>query len=228
MLAVSPIGALFGALAVGRDLSPTEAVVMSAALYAGASQFVAIDLVGQNVPLWSIVLSVLAVNFRLVLYSAALTPLVRALPWRTKAPLFFLLVDPVFAHVQRARPGLDLAGYFGMAVLLYVAWVASTVLGVLFGQLLDDADAFAVDMLLPIYFLALVMGFRSRPNWLLTVAVSAAVAAFVYKAPAWGLTFLGSPWHVTIGGVAGILAAILATKPPRREPACGPVPSPAE
>ena len=44
---------------------------MSATVYAGASQMVGIELFGNKVPPWLIVLSIFAVNFRHVLYSAS-------------------------------------------------------------------------------------------------------------------------------------------------------------
>ena len=45
---------------------------MSATVYGGASQMVGIELFGQKIAPWLIVLSIFAVNFRHVLYSAAL------------------------------------------------------------------------------------------------------------------------------------------------------------
>lgn len=215
---------LFGALAVGHGMTPLQATIMSAGVFAGASQFVAIDLMGQGVPMWSIAVSVLAVNFRHLLYSAAITPLIRPLRWRVKIPLFFVLVDPAFAYVQSRRPGFDVVGYFSLGVTVYAFWCVATFLGAMFGQLLTDPEAYALDMLLPIYFLALVMGFRSRANWGVTVVVTFLVSALVYKAPDWGVAFLGSPWHVTLGGLSGMLAAALFARrdPPELAPAAEP------
>jgi predicted branched-subunit amino acid permease len=56
---------------VDNGLSAGEAVLMSATVYAGASQMVGIELFGSDVAPWLIVFSVFAVNFRHVLYSAA-------------------------------------------------------------------------------------------------------------------------------------------------------------
>lgn len=221
--AVAPVAMVFGTLCIGRGISATDTIFMSAWMYAGASQFVAVDLIATDVPAWSVVLSVFAVNFRHLLYSASITPLIRAFPWRVKVPVFFVLVDPAFAFAQKdgARGtggGLSVPAYLGLGLVLWLAWVGATAVGATFGQLITDPHAFALDMLMPIYFLALVMGFRGRPNWRLTVGVSAAVSALVYHAPALGLTALGPPWHVTIGGLAGVLAAALATPPDRAVP----------
>ncbi|UOM35897.1 AzlC family ABC transporter permease [Acuticoccus sp. I52.16.1] len=211
--ALAPLAILFGALAIGQGMTPLEATVMSATVFAGAAQFVAIDLMGHAVPIWSIVVSVLAVNFRHLLYSAAITPVIHVLPWRVKVPMFFLLVDPAFAFIQENKHRLDLVAYFSLGVTVYVVWVAATVFGACFGKLISSPEAYALDMLMPIYFLALVMSFRRRPNWGLTVVTTFAVSALVYKAPDLGVTFLGSPWHISLGGIAGMLAAALAARP---------------
>src|SRR6188508_2778929 len=72
LVAVLPFGLLFGALAAGNGFSVFEAMLMSGTVYGGASQMVGIELFGQKVAPWLIVLSIFAVNFRHVLYSAAL------------------------------------------------------------------------------------------------------------------------------------------------------------
>lgn len=212
-VAVAPVGAIFGAVAAAKGLTVAEASLMSATAYAGASQFVAIDLFGRSVPAWSIILSVFAVNFRHVLYSAALAPAIRHLRRRTKAGVFFLLVDPAFAFAEadriQGRP-FSPPAYFAYSGFMYLVWLAATAVGAAFGRLADP-HAFGLDMLFPIYFLAMVMGFRTRPMFWRTLAVSAAVAIAVYEGPAFGLPF-GSPWHVILGGLAGILVAAFSAR----------------
>ena len=44
LVAMIPIGVVFGAVAVSKGLSPFEASLMSALVFAGGSQFVAMDL----------------------------------------------------------------------------------------------------------------------------------------------------------------------------------------
>src|SRR3546814_623294 len=94
-LSSAPFGVLFGAVAVDNGLSFLEAVLMSATVYAGASQLVGIELFGQRVEPWLVVLSVFAVNFRHILYSAALAKYIRHYSPLRKTVAFFLLVDPV-------------------------------------------------------------------------------------------------------------------------------------
>ena len=210
-IAVVPVGLLFGAVAVQNGLTVGDAVLASAIIYAGASQLVAVELYGQSVPVWAIVLSVFAVNFRHVLYSAAISPVVRRWSTVTRWIGLHFLIDPQFAlaEVERERGRrIGPAWYFGLGIPIYALWIALAWLGATFGRLIENPVAFGFDMILPVYFLALVMGFRGRRNWLPVVLVSGVAATLVYHLPA-----LGSPWHVSIGGLAGVLAAALM--PPR-------------
>ncbi|MEM7215523.1 MAG: AzlC family ABC transporter permease [Pseudomonadota bacterium] len=208
MFAVSFFGMLFGATGVSNGLTLGQTLLSSASVFAGASQFVFLDLYNQQVPVWSVLLAVFAVNFRHVLYSASIGRFMGAFSTLAKYFGFFLLSDPSFAAGERRAETRTLAPsyYFGFAASLYPVWLLSTLVGGLSGNLIAEPEAFGMDMLLSLYFLALLMGFRSRPNWLTTVLASGFVAILVFK------TF-GSPWHIMVGGLAGVVVAAAIGKP---------------
>lgn len=214
-IAVSVFGIVFGAVASEKGLSFFEGTLMTAVIYAGASQFAALQFWREPFPYLTIVLVVFAINFRHVLYSASLsrklvnfTPLQRAIS-------FFFLVDPNYALGEKRHeegvgvaddPGLTPAYYFGIAALLYPVWSACTMIGLAFGNLIENPRAYGLDFVLPIYFMVMVLGFRARANWVWVVLAStlATFAAFV--------TF-GPPWHISLGGGVGILAGAILGKP---------------
>jgi predicted branched-subunit amino acid permease len=208
VIASAPFAVLFGALAVDNGMSVFEATLMSATLFAGASQMVGIELFGQNIAPWLVVFSIFAVNFRHVLYSAAVGRRIAHWTFLQKAIGFFFLVDPQYAESEsKAERGesVGFAWYMGMALPIYFFWVVESAFGAIFGGLLPDTHALGIDFLLPIYFLGLVMGFRKRPLWLPVVVASAVVSVIAYR-------YVGSPWHVSIGAAAGIVLA--AAMPP--------------
>jgi predicted branched-subunit amino acid permease len=211
VVASAPFAFLFGALAVKNGFTVAEATLMSAAVYGGASQMVGIELFGQNIAPWLIVLSIFAVNFRHVLYSASIGRRLSHWPLVQQAPAYFLLTDPQFAEAERRaeKDGrVSFVWYMGMGLAIYVPWVVESGLGALFGNLVPDPHAIGMDFLLPIYFLGLVMSFRKRPNWLPVVVAGGVASIVAYKT-------VGSPWHVSIGAAAGIALATLL--PIRRE-----------
>jgi len=203
MVSATPFAMLFGALAVANGLSVFEATLMSATIFGGASQMVGIELFGQNIAPWLIVMSILAVNFRHVLYSAAIGSRLAHWPVWQQAVGYFLLTDPQFALAEaRAEEGrkVTFVWYMGAGLPVAVLWVVGTWLGAMFGRLIPDPHALGLDFLLPIYFLGIVMGFRQRPLWLPVVLVSGVASILAYK-------FVGSPWHVSLGAAVGILLA---------------------
>ncbi|WP_419910164.1 AzlC family ABC transporter permease [Hoeflea sp.] len=214
VLGAAPFGLLFGALAVENGMEIHEAMLMSATIYAGASQMVGIDLFGTKVAPWIIVLSIFAVNFRHILYSASLGPKIAHFTFAQKAIAFFALIDPQFAETeQRHERGYRISfnWYMGVVIPIFISWVIQAGLGGYFGRLIKDPYAFGLDFMLPVYFLVLVMGFRKRKNWLPVVVASgvASIAAFFT---------IGSPWHISIGAVAGVvLAALIAGGDPLPE-----------
>ena len=205
--AVIPFAGVFGALAIEQGLSLGELALASMTIYAGASQYAMLDLMGQGIPAWSIVLAVFAINFRHLLYSASLGRRLNAFSRWQKALAFFWLVDPQFASAEsRAfKRGLRPAYYFSYAVVLYTTWLVSNFIGALFGALIEDPAAFGLDFILPLYFTGLVVGFHKRPNFLPVLVVSVVVSLAVWFS-------LGSPWHISLGGLAGLFVAAALSK----------------
>jgi predicted branched-subunit amino acid permease len=209
-VAVLPFSLLFGALAAQSGLTVVEATLMSGLIFGGASQMVGIELFGQNIEPWLIVMSILAVNFRHVLYSATFGRRIRHWSAPRKALGFFFLTDVHFAETERrvqAGSSIGFAWFLGLSLGIYIPWVAASAVGAAFGGLLGDTSHLGLDFLLPIYFLGLVLGFHKRPLFLPVVTVSA-VASIV------AMWTVGSPWHVSVGALAGI--ALAAAMPPRR------------
>ena len=205
VVAAAPFALLFGAIAVDNGLSVLEATLMSALIFGGASQMVGIELFGQHVAPWLIVLSIFAVNFRHVLYSAGIGRRIAHWPVISQALGYFVLTDPQFAVAERkaeAGETVGFAWYMGLGLPVYVFWGIESAMGAVFGKLIPDTHALGIDFLLPIYFLGLVLGFRKRPLWLPVVIASAAASIIAYKT-------VGSPWHVSIGAIAGVLLAVI-------------------
>jgi len=218
VLSAAPFGLLFGALAIDNGLTPGEALLMSAAVFGGASQMVGIQLFSSNAAAWLIVFSIFAVNFRHILYSASIGRHLGDFTPMQKVLAFFLLVDPIYAASEfriENRQKIRFSWYLGMGSSMYIFWTVMTGIGALFGSLIRNPEAVGIDFLFPIYFLGLLLGFRKRPNWMPVVIASGLGSIVAYQT-------VGSPWHVSIGALAGILAAVLL--PLQNDPQTDPVP----
>ncbi len=212
ILSVFPFGMVVGTLGVNSGAGFPDVLLQSLLFFAGASQTVMWELYPQGLSLWVIAIAIFAVNFRLVLYSAAIGRRLEPLPKSKMLAALFLLQDISLAvGMQRADSpaGLSWHFYMGLSLVLYVTWITSVALGAGFGVFITDPQMIGLDMLVPVYFLCLVMGFRAKPNAAIIFMTSAGVAAAFF-------VFVGSPYHIGAGGVAGMLVAAMLANPPQQ------------
>lgn len=204
-IAAIPIGLLFGALCVGKGLSPLEVTLMSGLVCAGAAQFAAIEMWGQPVPVAALVLSTLLVNARLVLMSASLVPKTRNFTTLQRLFGFYVLSDENWALSERrtASRALTPAYFLAMGGVLYVNWVFWTSLGALAGAFFGDPRRLGADFAFTALFIGLVASFWKGRSTAVTVCASALASALAY-------VVTGPPWHVAAGAAAGIAAAYLS------------------
>lgn len=166
LLGVVPFGLIFGVLGLAAGL-PAWAVVLSSSLvFGGSSQVVFAQLWGVATPGPVIVATVGVVNLRHALYSAAVAEYLRALPWRWKLLLAYLLTDEAFAAaIGRLRDGPATAQrhffLLGTGLTLWTGWQLSTLGGVLIGAAIPAG--WSLDFSIALTFIALlVLGLRQR------------------------------------------------------------------
>lgn len=198
-------GLAFGAVAAQKGLSLLEATLMSAALFAGASQFVAAELWADSIGAAGILtlgLITATVNMRFILITASLRPWIGELPvWQTY-PAVSLLTEPgwLVALRYRADGGADASFLLGSGLVLWLVWIAATVPGHLLGALADDPRRYAIDLVLPVFFAVMLVPFWRGPKRAIAWAVAGASALA-------GAALLPPWWHIMIGTLAGTLAA---------------------
>ncbi|MGO4572442.1 AzlC family ABC transporter permease [Microvirga sp. 2TAF3] len=203
-IAAIPIGLLFGAVAVAKGLTPAEVALMSALVFAGGAQFAAIETWISPAPIVALAFGTFLINVRHVLMGASLSPKVR-MSRGEKFLAFFFMTDESWALSERRALDRPVTGIYWavMAAVLYFNWLVSTTLGAILGSFLGDPARFGADFAFTALFIGLVAGFGKSRVTFVTVGVSAAVAALVHH-------FIGAPWHVASGALAGIGAAYFA------------------
>ncbi|MEM8849685.1 MAG: AzlC family ABC transporter permease [Pseudomonadota bacterium] len=155
-----PFGALFGVLATEAGLPLAQVMGFTMLVIAGASQFVAIQLLSEGVPGAIIVASALAVNLRMVMYSAAMVPHLGPAPFWQRMGIAYMLVDQTYALAQATYDResgwsvSDKVAYFaGTAVPVFPVWVGSTWVGAVLGA--QVPESWELEFALPLAFLAL-------------------------------------------------------------------------
>jgi branched chain amino acid efflux pump len=171
VIAAFPFGIVFGAMAQTNGLGFGATVGMSAIVFAGASQFIALTLLASAAALPVIVFTVFIVNLRQMLYSANLMHHVEHWPQRWRAVLAFWLTDETFAAVtDRLNRHPDEGGlrwfYLGSALFMYSFWQLSTVLGYTLGEQIPGLAHWGLDVAMIVAFVGIVVpALRARADW---------------------------------------------------------------
>jgi 4-azaleucine resistance transporter AzlC len=201
---VLPFGLAFGVAALQAGLRAEEAVLMSLVVFAGASQFAALEFWGAQIPLVPIVLATFAVNARHLLLGAALFPWLRHRPAWERYATAALISDVNWAVSMQAheRGERDVGLLVGGGLVLWFMWVAGTVAGVTLGEVIPEPERLGMDVLLHTFFVVTLVGmWKGRETlapW--TVAAATAVVASYVLPPG---------WHVLAGGLAGGIVGAL-------------------
>lgn len=179
-----PVGFSFGIAAVQSDIPPSVTLLVSALVYAGASQFLLISLLVSGAGLWAAVPSVLMMNARHMLYGPSLVPVLPMHRGSLPSPvLAFGLTDEVYARAASRMEKVPIAQreawLLGLQCGAYTAWLGGTALGVLFVREVDQWSSGLRDGLafvLPALFFALLLEAGVK-RWRFTVGVAGAITA---------------------------------------------------
>jgi predicted branched-subunit amino acid permease len=178
----------FGAAASAKGLSLVEALLMSALVYGGVSQLVAMELWR---PEWSwgaiagLAVVTATVNSRMILQGASLQPWFAPYSKTLNALHLFFFTDAnwVIGTRYHAEGGRDLGVLVGAGLVLWVVWILFTGLGYLLGALVSDPRAFGIDLVMPIFFAAMIVplwrGKRVAVPWMVAGLVALVTAKLV-------------------------------------------------
>lgn len=175
-----PIAMSFGALSVQAGLSIAATVGMSMGVYAGASQFAALEGIRQDLPWLSIVVTVLIINLRHIPMSLSAHRVYRRFGKGQQWILSHGLIDETFALEALEEPQ-PFPYYLGMHLGCWAAWVAGTWLGCLIGMQVPDRW---LQFALPALFLCLLTdSIRHRWRRELAIVIGAGIAIALVVQP---------------------------------------------
>jgi 4-azaleucine resistance transporter AzlC len=197
-------GLAFGTVAARKGFSLLDALAMSATVYAGVAQLVALETWPDRLTLpviGGIVLVTALISSRFLLIGASLRPWLGSQPASKIYPALFLLVEPnwLMSMRYRANGGSDPAYLLGGGVVIYFFWVTSTAAGYALGTSIGDPHRFGIDMVMPAFFTAMLIsmwrGLRASSGMVVGGVVAIAVD-FIF----------GGMWYLIVGALAGSVA----------------------
>lgn len=194
-------GMAFGTVAAQKGLSFGEAAAMSGFVFSGAAQLVAMEIWSHPITVGTILTLAAAtfvVGLRLVLMGASLRPWLGGLPPSQIYPPLLLNTDSTWLIALRYREegGDDPSVLLGAGLALWVVWITSSIAGFGVGNLIANPQRYGLDLILPIFFVAMLVplwrGSRKAVPWVIAGATALIVQ---YLVPGY--------WYVIVGALAG-------------------------
>lgn len=216
LIATATWGFVTGIAMVKSGLTESMATLMTLTVYAGSAQLTALPLIQAGAPVWLIFAAGLVVNLRFIIFSAALFPYFRHLPWWRRLLLGYFSTDIGFVVFMSKYADAKVRGtndqlwyYLGTIVPGWPGWVSASLLGIFLGGAVP-AD-WSLEFAATLALLAVVIPLIKSKPMIVCMLVAAVVAWFGQPLP----LRLGLAAAVVAGVVAGLLAERMA--PQRRK-----------
>lgn len=196
LLGYLSIGFAAGVVEKTAGLSIPEIAMMSIILYAGSAQFIAAGMIAAGSTATSIVFTILFVNLRHLLLSAALSPYFRHLTPLRNMLIGSLLTDETFGvaiNESARRKNISEKWMHGLNITAYLNWIIANIAGAFLGQWISNPEPLGLDFALPAMFIGLlVLTLMSRRTFRKDIVVGAsamliAVACSLLWSPSLGV-----------------------------------------
>jgi len=189
-----PAAAAFGILAKGYDISLLECFLFSSLVFAGASQFIALNLLMTGMGPVGIIVTTLLVNFRHFLMSAYLATRVERIAKKYYYLIAFGVTDEVFSVLSLRKQPLTKGFIFILQLSAYSAWLSGTVAGYVLGGFLPETLTQSMGVALYALLLAILLPEMKRSSKVVLLAVASGLLnSFILR-----LDLLPGGWSIMV------------------------------
>lgn len=203
-----PSAMAFGLLAKAVGASFLDTALFSLLVYAGASQFMAINLISTGVAAIEIILATFLLNLRHMLMSASLAAKLQEKRLGLVALIAFGVTDESFSVAATRKEELSAAFTLALNFVAYSAWVGGTVLGFLIGEFLPVSLQQSMGIALYAMFAAILVPEVKKSFRLLGLAFGAGAMNWMLSL----LKILPSGWNLITAMTASALIAAVFFK----------------
>lgn len=182
-----PVAMAFGILAKSNGFTLLEVFSFSFILFAGASQFIGISMIGLGAGFGEIILATFLLNFRHFFMSASLVEKMGHILTVLKPILGFFVTDEVFSVASFTDDELTPSYLFGLEIVSYSSWGIGTIVGYLVGNVLPPMLQISMGIGLYALFVSILVPEMKKSYQAVVLAGLAGalntVARYLFKMP---------------------------------------------
>jgi len=205
----------FGILAKTAGLTLWECVFMSFIVFAGASQFVAVNLITLGTPMAEILVAVGVLNMRHLLMSSSMS---KRIPLNTrfleKFWIFFEMTDESFTLASLQKEDyLSPKFLIGLNFPLHLTWVLGTFLGWAGGSALPDSLQESMGIAIYAIFIGLLVpSVRDNVKALTVTVIAMSLSTYIKLVPCLAERINKGLSIMITAGIAALFGAIVFSK----------------
>jgi 4-azaleucine resistance transporter AzlC len=187
-----PIAITFGLLAKAAGLTVSETMLMSLLVFAGAAQYMSLNMIVLGSGVFEIVMTTFILNIRHFLMSASLNEKMEEDKLWKKSLFSFGITDETFS-VTATKEGTIQTGYmFGVILIAYSSWVVSSGIGHVIGSSLPASLQESMAVALYAMFVGLLVPSLKKHRKVVVLACTAAMFNSLFSmildiAPGWSI-----------------------------------------
>lgn len=208
-----PIAMAFGLLAKNTSLSFRDTSLISILVYAGASQFMALDLIGAGVSTGSIILATFLLNLRHMMMSASLSLNFENIRKKFLPLIGFGITDETFSVISFNKEKINLFFVLTLTIFAYLSWVIGTMVGYAVGEVLPLALQSSLSIGLYAMFAGLLSPEINKSKNILYLSImSAVIYAVVFYS-----NIFPSGWDIILAIIISSALGVVLFNPGKRE-----------
>ncbi|HEX6923433.1 MAG TPA: AzlC family ABC transporter permease [Bacillales bacterium] len=195
-----PIAMTFGLLAKSTGLSIVETIAMSVIVFAGASQFIALNLIALGTGGLEIILATFIINIRHLLLTASINEKSSKDSRFVKALYAFGVTDETFTVAATSGRTVTAFYMFGLITMAYSSWIINSGLGFYIGAALPEELQQSMGIALYAMFVGLLVPSLKKYRKVLVLAVGAAVLHTLFS------FFMNAGWAIVAATLISAVA----------------------
>ncbi|MFC3041288.1 AzlC family ABC transporter permease [Virgibacillus xinjiangensis] len=211
VLGYLPVAITYGVLAKQAGMSLLELTLMSALVFAGAAQFMAVNMIAVGTGVIEIIAATFVLNFRHFVMSFSFINRLRGLNLKWKAPLSLGLTDESFAvtslHTKEAKMEKGALFYTAIILTAYLSWVLGSMLGGLLGEIIPERLSQSMGVALYALFIGLLVPSVKKDRRIGLIAILAMLINFICVELG-----MSTGWAIVAATVLGGMSGIFLIK----------------
>lgn len=211
MLGYLPVAITFGVLASQAGLSLAELTFMSVFVYAGASQFMGVNMIAAGVHSIEIIVATFILNFRHFIMSFSFMNEARHYyQTPSRFGLSLLLTDETFAvsaiHKDEMKEKQSVYFYVAIFLCAYLSWIIGSFLGGLVGEVIPDKLSQSMGIALYAMFIGLLIPSVKKNIKIGFIAIIAMLVNLMAS------QVMSDGWAIVLGTLLGGLSGVYFLK----------------